>query len=59
MHQIHIVLLERDWKKVKPDKQQFLDIVQVPFWTGSGPLPQRKGSNGFFAASTGILVYPA
>ena len=38
-HQIHFKLLARNGVPVSADESQFLDMVQVPYWTGSGPFP--------------------
>jgi FtsP/CotA-like multicopper oxidase with cupredoxin domain len=51
-HQIHFELLERNNVPVDAADRQFLDMVQVPYWTGSGTyrlgnLSQRHCAHGF------------
>jgi len=57
MHQIHFLLLERNGVPVWQDDQQFLDMVQVPFWTGSGPYPSVKVRMDFRGRDIGDFVY--
>jgi FtsP/CotA-like multicopper oxidase with cupredoxin domain len=39
IHQIHFQLLARNGRAVPIAQRQFLDTVQVPHWSGSGPYP--------------------
>jgi FtsP/CotA-like multicopper oxidase with cupredoxin domain len=39
IHQIHFLLLQRNGKPVSGADRQFLDTVDVPFWTGRGHIP--------------------
>ena len=57
MHQIHFLLLERDGIPVPKDQQQFLDMVEVPFWFGSGPYPSVTVRMDFRGADVGDFVY--
>jgi FtsP/CotA-like multicopper oxidase with cupredoxin domain len=57
MHQIHFLLLERDGVPVPKDQQQFLDMVEVPYWTGSGPFPSVTVRMDFRGADVGDFVY--
>ena len=47
IHQIHFKLLQRDGRPVAPADRQMLDTVQVPYWTGTGPLSERYRADGF------------
>jgi FtsP/CotA-like multicopper oxidase with cupredoxin domain len=57
MHQIHFLLLKVSGKRVPPKQRQFLDTVQVPYWTGSGPYPSVKVRMDFRGAVVGDFVY--
>jgi len=57
MHQIHFLLLERDGVPVPKDQQQFLDMVEVPFWSGSGPYSSVTVRMDFRGADIGDFVY--
>jgi FtsP/CotA-like multicopper oxidase with cupredoxin domain len=55
IHQIHFQVLEQNGVPV-PDGQ-FLDTVQVPYWTGSGPYPSVKVRMDFRGHIVGDFVY--
>jgi FtsP/CotA-like multicopper oxidase with cupredoxin domain len=57
MHQIHFLLLERNGVAVPAERQQFLDTVQVPFWSGKGPYPIVTVRMDFRGADLGDFVY--
>jgi FtsP/CotA-like multicopper oxidase with cupredoxin domain len=57
MHQIHFLLMERDGAPVPQNQQQFLDMVEVPFWSGSGPYPSVTLRMDFRGADVGDFVY--
>jgi hypothetical protein len=42
MHQIHFLLLEQNGVPVPPEQSQYLDMIQVPYWSGAGPYPSVK-----------------
>lgn len=57
IHQIHFQLLARNGKAVPPAQRQFLDTVQVPHWSGSGPYPSVTILMDFRGNITGDFVY--
>jgi FtsP/CotA-like multicopper oxidase with cupredoxin domain len=57
MHQIHFKLLERNGQPLPRDKRQFLDTVQVPYWTGTGPYPSVTVRMDFRGPDVGDFVY--
>jgi FtsP/CotA-like multicopper oxidase with cupredoxin domain len=57
IHQIHFLLLERNGVAVAPEDQQFLDTIEVPYWTGSGPYPSVKLRMDFRGVDVGDFVY--
>ncbi len=57
MHQIHFQLLERNGVGVPKTEQQFLDTVDVPFWSGTGSYPSVKLRMDFRGMVVGDYVY--
>jgi FtsP/CotA-like multicopper oxidase with cupredoxin domain len=57
IHQIHFLLLERNGTPVPPSEAQFLDTIQVPYWSGTGPYPTVKIRMDFRGAVVGNFVY--
>jgi FtsP/CotA-like multicopper oxidase with cupredoxin domain len=57
IHQIHFLLLDRDGVPVPEDERQYLDMVQVPYWTGSGPYPSVRVRMDFRGPDIGDFVY--
>jgi FtsP/CotA-like multicopper oxidase with cupredoxin domain len=57
MHQIHFLLLERDGVPVPREQSQYLDMIQVPYWTGTGPYPSVKVRMDFRGMDIGDFVY--
>jgi FtsP/CotA-like multicopper oxidase with cupredoxin domain len=57
IHQIHFQLLARDGKAVPAAQKQFLDTVQVPHWSGSGPYPSVTLLMDFRGSITGDFPY--
>jgi FtsP/CotA-like multicopper oxidase with cupredoxin domain len=57
MHQIHFKVLKVDGAVVKPRDQQYLDTVQVPYWTGTGPYPSVTLLMDFRGHVIGDFVY--
>ena len=55
MHQIHFLVLEQNGKSV--DTGQYLDTVQVPYWSGTGPYPSVKVRMDFRGPVIGDFVY--
>lgn len=55
IHQVHFLLLEQNGVPVK--NGQYLDMVQVPYWSGSGPYPNVKVRMDFRAPLIGDFVY--
>jgi FtsP/CotA-like multicopper oxidase with cupredoxin domain len=57
MHQIHFLLLERNGVAVSPEQSQYLDMIQVPYWSGTGPYPSVKVRMDFRGMDVGDFVY--
>jgi FtsP/CotA-like multicopper oxidase with cupredoxin domain len=57
MHQIHFLLLEQNGVRVPAQQRQFLDMIQVPYWTGTGPYPSVKVRMDFRGPAIGDFVY--
>jgi FtsP/CotA-like multicopper oxidase with cupredoxin domain len=57
IHQTHFLLLEQNRKPVPPKQRQFLDTVNVPFWSGKGPYPSVKVRIDFRGPIIGDFVY--
>jgi hypothetical protein len=57
MHQIHFLLMAINGVPVPPSQQQFYDMYQVPFWSGSGPFPSITVRMDFRGADIGDFVY--
>jgi FtsP/CotA-like multicopper oxidase with cupredoxin domain len=57
MHQIHFLLLAVNGVPVPPAQQQFYDMFQVPFWSGSGPYPSITVRMDFRGPDIGDFVY--
>jgi len=57
IHQIHFLLLARSGLPVPPEERQYLDTVNIPFWTGTGPYPSVKVRMDFRGAVVGDFVY--
>ena len=57
MHQIHFLLLEQNGVRVPAQQRQFLDMIQVPYWTGTGPYPSVKVRMDFRGPDIGDFVY--
>ena len=55
IHQIHFLLLEQNGVPVS--NGQFLDMIQVPYWPGSGPYPSVKIRMDFRGPLVGDFVY--
>ena len=57
IHQIHFLLLAVNGVPLPPQQQQFLDMIQVPYWTGSGPYPSVTVRMDFRGPDIGDFVY--
>jgi len=55
IHQIHFLLLEQNGIPV--NNPEYLDTVQVPYWSGSGPYPSVKVRMDFRGNLVGDFVY--
>jgi FtsP/CotA-like multicopper oxidase with cupredoxin domain len=56
-HQIHFLLLAINGKPVPVEQRQFLDMIQVPYWDGSGPYPSVTVRMDFTGPDVGDFVY--
>jgi FtsP/CotA-like multicopper oxidase with cupredoxin domain len=56
-HQIHFLLEAVNGVPVAPEQQQFLDMIQVPYWSGTGPYPSVKVRMDFRGPDIGDFVY--
>ncbi len=57
MHQIHFMLLAINGVPVPKEQQQLLDMVQVPYGTGSAPYPSVTVRMDFRGPDVGDFVY--
>jgi FtsP/CotA-like multicopper oxidase with cupredoxin domain len=57
IHQTHFLLLEQNGKSVSAQQRQFLDTVNVPFWSDKGPYPSVKVRIDFRGPIIGDFVY--
>jgi FtsP/CotA-like multicopper oxidase with cupredoxin domain len=57
MHQIHFLLLALNGVPVPKEQQQLHDMVQVPFWSGTGPYPSVTVRMDFRGPDVGDFVY--
>lgn len=57
IHQIHFLLLAVNGVPVPPRQQQFLDMINIPYWTGSGPYPSVTVRMDFRGRDIGDFVY--
>jgi FtsP/CotA-like multicopper oxidase with cupredoxin domain len=55
IHQIHFLVLEQNGHTV--DSGQYLDMIQVPYWSGTGPYPSVKLRMDFRGPDVGDFVY--
>ncbi len=55
MHQIHFLLTARNGVPVS--QGQYLDMIQVPYWSGSGPYPSVTVRMDFRGPNVGDFVY--
>jgi FtsP/CotA-like multicopper oxidase with cupredoxin domain len=55
MHQIHFLLLEQNGVPVA--NGPYLDMINIPYWTGSGPYPSVKVRMDFRGQDIGDFVY--
>ena len=57
IHQIHFLLMAINGVPVPPEQQQFLDMIQVPYYTGSGTPPSVTARMDFRGNVVGDFVY--
>jgi hypothetical protein len=57
IHQIHFLLLAVNGVPAPPQQQQFLDMINIPYWTGSGPYPSVTVRMDFRGRDIGDFVY--
>ena len=57
IHQIHFKLLAQDGRPVPAVQQQFMDTIQIPYWSGAGPYPSVTVRMDFRGPDTGDFVY--
>jgi FtsP/CotA-like multicopper oxidase with cupredoxin domain len=55
IHQIHFLVQAQNGVRV--EKGQYLDTIQVPYWSGSGPYPSVKLRMDFRGDTVGDFVY--
>jgi FtsP/CotA-like multicopper oxidase with cupredoxin domain len=56
-HQLHFLVESQSGYSVPQEIGQFLDMVQVPYWKGSGPYPSVTVRLDFRGADVGDFVY--
>jgi len=57
IHQIHFLLMAINGVPVPSEQQQFLDMIQVPYFTGSGTPPSVTVRMDFRGEDVGDFVY--
>ncbi len=57
IHQIHFLLTAVNGVPVPAGKRQFLDMVDIPFWSGTGPYPSVTVRMDFRGPDIGDFVY--
>ena len=57
LHQIHFLLLAINGVPVPAAQQQLHDMIQVPYWTGTGPYPSVTVRMDFRGPDVGDFVY--
>jgi FtsP/CotA-like multicopper oxidase with cupredoxin domain len=58
MHQMpFLVLAQSNEEPIPVDQGQYLDMIQVPFWSGTGPYPSVKVRMDFRGLDVGHFVY--
>jgi FtsP/CotA-like multicopper oxidase with cupredoxin domain len=57
IHQIHFLLMAKNGVPVPPEQQQFYDMIQVPYYTGTGPYPSVTVRMDFRGSVVGDFVY--
>jgi FtsP/CotA-like multicopper oxidase with cupredoxin domain len=55
IHQLHFLVLEENGVPV--NHGQYLDLIQIPYWSGTGPYPSVKVRMDFRGPLTGDFVY--
>ncbi len=55
IHQIHFLVMERNGKPALDG--QYLDTIDVPYWSGKGPYPSVTLRMDFRGQVTGDFVY--
>jgi FtsP/CotA-like multicopper oxidase with cupredoxin domain len=56
-HQIHFQLLAQNGKPVPPQQQQFLDMINLPYWDGVSAYPSVTVRMDFRGPDIGDFVY--
>jgi FtsP/CotA-like multicopper oxidase with cupredoxin domain len=56
-HQIHFLLLDRNGVPVPAQDRQFLDMIDLPYWSGTGPYPSVRVRMDFRGPDVGDFVY--
>jgi FtsP/CotA-like multicopper oxidase with cupredoxin domain len=57
LHQIHFIPLAVNGVSLPKEQQQLRDMIQVPYWTGSGPYPSVTVRMDFRGPDIGDFVY--
>jgi FtsP/CotA-like multicopper oxidase with cupredoxin domain len=57
IHQIHFQLLKQNGTAVPAAERQFLDTINIPYWSGSGPYPSVTVRMDFRGLDVGDFVY--
>ncbi|MBC7661729.1 MAG: multicopper oxidase domain-containing protein [Chitinophagaceae bacterium] len=57
IHQIHFLVLEINGVPVSPSEAQYRDVINVPYWSGTGPYPSVKLRMDFRGPYVGDFVY--
>jgi len=57
IHQIHFLVLAENGVAVPSSEAQYLDTVQIPYWSGTGPYPSVTVRMDFRGPIVGNFVY--
>jgi FtsP/CotA-like multicopper oxidase with cupredoxin domain len=57
LHQTHFLLMAENGVPVPAAQQQFLDMIQIPYWSGSGDYPNVTIRVDFRGPDVGDFVY--
>ncbi len=57
IHNLHFLVVAMNGVPLPRDQQEYLDVINLPFWTGTGPFPSVTVRMDFRGADVGDLFY--